>query len=53
MEVLDQTVEVLGMNPTALRIQQNLKSRIGEYKIGTIPAAVDQVIVGSRSIQKS
>ena len=55
MEVLDQTVEVLGDESYSLEgFSKILKVGLAEYKIGTIPAAVDQVIVGKcRSIQKS
>ena len=54
MEVLDQTVEVLGDESYSLEgFSKILKVGLAEYKIGTIPAAVDQVIVGSVDRSKS
>ncbi|NLB77477.1 MAG: helicase-exonuclease AddAB subunit AddB, partial [Clostridiaceae bacterium] len=48
MEVLDQTVEVMGDETFGLeRFSKILKIGLAEYKIGTIPAALDQVLVGS------
>lgn len=48
MEVLDQTVEVLGDESFGLEaFSKILKIGLAEYKIGTIPAAIDQVLVGS------
>jgi len=48
MDVLDQTVEVLGDETYSLEgFSEILKIGLSEYKIGTIPAAVDQVLVGS------
>jgi len=48
MDVLDQTVEVLGDETCSLDgFSEILKIGLAEYKIGTIPAAVDQVLVGS------
>ena len=48
MELLDQTVEVLGDETLSLEeFSEILKIGLSEYKIGTIPAAVDQVLVGS------
>ncbi|HHW23453.1 MAG TPA: helicase-exonuclease AddAB subunit AddB [Clostridiaceae bacterium] len=48
MEVLDQAVEVMGDETFGIeRFSKILKIGLGEYKIGTIPAALDQVFVGS------
>lgn len=48
MEVLDQTVEVLGDETYSIEaFSKILKIGLAEYKIGTIPAAIDQVLVGS------
>lgn len=48
MEVLDQAVEVMGVETFGIeRFSKILKIGLGEYKIGTIPAALDQVFVGS------
>ncbi len=48
MDVLDQTVEVMGDETFGIeRFSKILKIGLGEYKIGTIPAALDQVMVGS------
>ncbi|MGI6084846.1 MAG: helicase-exonuclease AddAB subunit AddB [Acetivibrionales bacterium] len=48
MEVLDQIVEVIGDEPSGLeRFSEILKVALAEYKIGTIPAALDQVLIGS------
>lgn len=48
MEVLDQTVEVMGDETFGVeRFSRIFKIGLGEYKIGTIPAALDQVLVGS------
>jgi len=48
MEVLDQIVEVMGdYNTNTERFQKVLTIGFGEYKIGLIPPALDQVLVGS------
>ena len=48
MDILDQTVEVMGDETFGLeRFSKILKIGLAEYKIGTIPAAIDQVLVGS------
>ncbi|HWQ71118.1 MAG TPA: helicase-exonuclease AddAB subunit AddB [Desulfitobacteriaceae bacterium] len=48
MEVFDQTVEVMGKETFGLeRFANILKIGLGEYKLGLIPAALDQVLVGS------
>lgn len=48
MEVLDQTVEVMGDETFGIeRFSKILKTGLAEYKIGTIPAGLDQVLVGS------
>lgn len=48
MEVFDQTVEVMGDETFGLeRFANILKIGLGEYKVGLIPAALDQVLVGS------
>lgn len=54
MEVLDQTVEVMGNESLGLeRFSRILKIALADYKIGTIPAALDQVLVGSVERSKS
>lgn len=48
MDVLDQTVEVMKDETLNIeRFSKILKIGLAEYKIGTIPAALDQVLVGS------
>jgi len=48
MQVLDQTVEVMGDETFGIeRFANILKIGFDEYKIGLIPAALDQVLVGS------
>ena len=48
MEVFDQTVEVMGDETFGIeRFANILKIGFGEYKIGLIPASLDQVLVGS------
>jgi len=48
MEVLDQTVEVMGDETFGIeRFSSILKIGFGEYKIGLIPPSLDQVLVGS------
>jgi len=48
MEVFDQTVEVMGDETFGIeRFANILKIGFGEYKIGLIPAALDQVLIGS------
>jgi len=48
MEVFDQTVEVMGDEAFGIeRFANILKIGLGEYKIGLIPASLDQVLVGS------
>ncbi|MHB8125339.1 MAG: helicase-exonuclease AddAB subunit AddB [Desulfitobacteriaceae bacterium] len=54
MEVFDQTVEVMGDETFGLeRFSNIVKIGLGEYKIGLIPAALDQVLVGSVERSKS
>ena len=54
MEVFDQTVEVMGDETYGLeRFSKILKIGLGEYKIGLIPASLDQVLVGSVERSKS
>ncbi len=48
MDVLDQTVEVMGDDTFGLeKFSDILEVGLGEYKIGMIPASLDQVMVGS------
>ena len=48
MEVFDQTVEVMGDETFGVeRFTDILKIGFGEYKIGLIPASLDQVLAGS------
>lgn len=48
MEVLDQAVEVMGEETFGLeRFSHILAIGLGEYKVGLIPASLDQVLVGS------
>lgn len=48
MEVFDQTVEVMGDETFGLeRFSRILRIGLGEYRIGLVPASLDQVIVGS------
>lgn len=54
MEVFDQIVEVMGDEGLSLeRFSQVLTIGFGEYKMGLIPAALDQVLVGSVERSKS
>lgn len=54
MEVFDQTVEVMGDETFGIeRFTNILKIGFGEYKIGLIPASLDQVLVGSVERSKS
>ncbi|MGI6450001.1 MAG: helicase-exonuclease AddAB subunit AddB [Desulfitobacteriia bacterium] len=54
MEVLEQTVEVMGEETIGLeRIANVLKIGFAEYQIGLIPAALDEVLVGSVDRSKS
>ncbi len=54
MEVFDQTVEVMGDETFGIeRFANILEIGLGEYKIGLIPAALDQVLVGSVERSKS
>lgn len=54
MEVFDQIVEVMGEETFTLdRFTRTLSIGFGEYKIGLIPPAVDQVLVGSIERSKS
>jgi ATP-dependent helicase/nuclease subunit B len=54
MEVFDQTVEVMGDETLSLeRFSRILRIGLGEYKIGLIPASLDQVLVGSVERSKS
>ena len=54
MDVFDQIVEVMGEETVSTQRFSNI-FRIGlaEYKISTIPASVDQIIVGSAEHSKS
>ncbi len=48
MDVFDQIVEVMGDETFGLeRFTNTLKIGLAEYKISTIPASLDQVLVGS------
>lgn len=48
MDVFDQTVEVMGDETFGVeRFTNILKIGFGEYKIGLIPASLDQVLAGS------
>ncbi|MDK2800200.1 MAG: ATP-dependent helicase/nuclease subunit [Clostridiales bacterium] len=48
MDVLDQVVEVMGDEKVTIeRFRELLAIGFGEYKIGLIPPALDQVLVGS------
>ena len=54
MEVFDQVVEVMGDETIGVeRFSNILKIGFGEYKIGLIPASLDQVLVGSVERSKS
>lgn len=54
VEVFDQTVEVMGDETFGLeRFANILKIGLSEYKLGLIPAALDQVLVGSVERSKS
>ena len=54
MEVFDQIVEALGNESLGLeRFGKILAIGLGEYKIGLIPPALDQVMVGSIERSKS
>ena len=54
MEVFDQTVEVMGDQTFGIeRFSNILKVGLEEYKIGLIPASIDQVLVGSVERSKS
>lgn len=54
MEVFDQVVEVMGDETFGIeRFSNILKIGLGEYKVGLIPAALDQVLVGSVERSKS
>lgn len=54
MEVFDQTVEVMGGEAFGIeRFSNILKIGFGEYKVGLIPASLDQVLVGSVERSKS
>lgn len=54
MEVFNQVVEVMGDEKTNTeRFQKILAIGFGEYKIGLIPPALDQVLVGSVERSKS
>lgn len=54
MEVLDQVVEVIGDESMGMeRFRQVLEIGLGEYRIGLIPPALDQVLVGSVERSKS
>ena len=54
MEVFDQTVEVMGDETFGIeRFANILKIGFGEYKIGLIPASLDQVLVGSIECSRS
>lgn len=48
MEVFDQTVEVMGDENIGIeRFSNILAIGLSEYKIGVIPASIDQILVGS------
>jgi len=54
MEVFDQIVEVAGDESMSLeRFSKILQIGFGEYKVGLIPLALDQVLVGSIDRSKS
>lgn len=54
MEVFDQTVEVMGEETFGIeRFANILEIGLGEYKVGLIPASLDQVLVGSVERSKS
>jgi len=54
MEVFDQMVEVMGDETFGIvRFTNILKIGLGEYKVGLIPASLDQVLVGSVERSKS
>lgn len=54
MEVFDQMVEVMGDEAFGIEHFSNiLKTGFGEYKVGLIPASLDQVLVGSVERSKS
>lgn len=48
MEVFDQIVEVMGEETLGIeRFANTLKIGLGEYEISSIPASLDQVLIGS------
>lgn len=54
MEVFDQMVEVMGDETFGLeRFSKIIRVGLSEYKIGLIPASLDQVLVGSVERSKS
>jgi len=54
MEVFDQMVEVMGDESFGIeRFSKIIRVGLGEYKIGLIPASLDQVLVGSVERSKS
>jgi ATP-dependent helicase/nuclease subunit B len=54
MEVLDQVVEVIGEEALSIdRFEEILSAGFEEYKIGLIPPALEQVLVGSIDRTKS
>ena len=54
MEVFDQAVETMGEETFSLeRFTGILKIGFGEYRLGLIPASLDQVLVGSAERSKS
>lgn len=54
MEVFDQTVEVMGEETLGIeKFTSILEIGFSEYKIGLIPASLDQVLVGSVDRSKS
>ena len=54
MAVFDQAVEVMGDDSLTLeRFSEALEIGLGEYELGLIPAALDQVLVGSVERSKS
>lgn len=54
MDVLDQTVEVMGQETIGLdKFTETLRIGFGEYQVGLIPASLDQVLVGSVERSKS
>ncbi|ADY57200.1 DNA helicase/exodeoxyribonuclease V, subunit B [Syntrophobotulus glycolicus DSM 8271] len=54
MEVFDQIVEIMGDEKLSLkRFADILKTGLAQFKVGLIPASLDQVLVGSPERSKS